>query len=111
MGRRDRDRQSRRRADWARKEAEIRDLVRRERFHLSSHVYDKIATNYWEFDDVVESLLNGSIQKAEADELNVAVDGKKYTILGRDCYGHFIETVGKIIQGDDGHDYFVITAY
>ena len=40
-----------------------------------------------------------------------AIDGKKYTILGSDGSGHHLETVGKIVQGDDGREYLVITAY
>lgn len=111
MGKKDHLCKAKRQADWSQKELEIRKLVRHDLFQLTSHVYDKIATNYWEFDDVVESLLNGSIQSAKKDELGDAVDGKKYTILGRDSYGESLETVGKIVRGDDGREYLVITAY
>jgi hypothetical protein len=111
MGGQDDTRKLRRQLDWSRKEAEIRRLVHENRYELTSHVYDKIATNYWELEDVLASLLNGSIQRAEKDELGDAVDGKKYTILGRDCYGHFLETLGKIVQADDGREYLVVTAY
>ena len=111
MGKQDKNRKIKRQSDWSRKEAEIRQLVRDECFHLTSHVYDKIATNDWEYDDVVESLLNGSISKAETDEIGDAIDNKKYTILGRDCSGNFLETVGKIVEDEEGHQYLVITAY
>ena len=104
-------RQKKRRSDWHRKESEIRQLVEDEQFQFASHVYDKIATNYWAFDDVVESILNGAIQEARKDELNQAFDGKKYTIVGQDYWGNLIETVGKILVDDEKRLYFVITAY
>jgi len=110
MGRKqDRLRKKKRHSDWSRKESEIRSLVRDDRFELTSHAYGKIETNYWSFEDVVASLLNGSIQKAEKDDQ--AVDGKKYTILGCDGHGSAIETVGKIVADDEGRLYLVITAY
>ena len=111
MGKQDKNRKIKRHFDWSKKEAVIRQLVRDECFLLTSHVYDKIATNDWEYADVVESLLNGSISKAERDEIGDAIDNMKYTILGRDCWGNFLETVGKIVQDEDGRQYLVITAY
>lgn len=111
MGKQDRHRKAKRQADWARKEAEIRQLVRDDQFEFTSHILDKITTDYWDFDDVVESLLNGSIEKAENDDLDEAVDGMKYTIVGHDCYGHVLATVGKIVQAEDGREYLVVTAY
>ena len=101
---------SKRQAAWRQKELEIRELIREDRFELLSHVYDKIATNYWTYEDVVMSVVTGSIQKAEKDELDEAVDGKKYKILGADCSGQAIETVGKIVADEEGRLYLVITA-
>ncbi len=106
-----RERDTKRTAEWGRKEAQIRRLVRDDRFELSDHVYDKIETNYWHYDDVVHSLLSGFICKVEEDELKDAIDGKKYTIQGHDCSGTLIQTVGKIVRADDGAEYFVITAF
>ena len=102
---------SKRQATWRQKEWEIRGLIREDRFELLSHVYDRIATNYWTYEDVVRSIATGAIQKAQKDELDEAVDGKKYTILGSDCSGQAIETVGKIVADEEGRLYLVITAY
>lgn len=98
-----------RQADWRRKEAQIRELMAGDRFILSSHVYDKIACNFWTFDDVVASIETGAIQKAQREP--DAVDERKYTILGVDCFGNGLETVGKIVESKDGRLYFVITCY
>ncbi len=111
MARQNRKRNTKRQSDWARQEADIRALVRADRFTLTSHVFDKIANNCWEFDDVIQSLLTGAIQRAEKDDFGTAIDGKKYVILGSDCYGNSLETVGKIVRGDDGREYLVITVY
>lgn len=112
MGRRkDPVRKKKRQSDWHRKESEIRQLVEEDRFELASHVYDKIETNYWTFDDVVLSILSGTIREAQNDELDQAVDGKKYTIIGLDYTGNPIETVGKIVADDEQRLYLVITAY
>ena len=43
MGKQDRNRKAKRQSDWAQKEAEIRELVREERFEVAQHVFDKIA--------------------------------------------------------------------
>lgn len=98
-----------RQADWRRKESQIRELMASDQFMFSSHVYDKIACNYWTFDDVVASIESGSIQEAQKDA--AAADGRKYTMLGEDCFGNALETVGKIVESDDGQLYFVITCY
>lgn len=110
-GNKDPLRKKKRQSSWHRKESEIRRLVEEERFQFAGHVYDKIATNYWTFEDVVESILTGAIQESQKDELGQAVDGKKYTIIGRDCWGNLIETVGKIVADDEQRLYLVITAY
>ena len=74
---------------------------------LSSHVLDKVEENYFTDNDVEASIVNGvSIEKGK-DELGQAVDGNKYTITSKDqC-----ETVGKLLESDEGQIYFVITAY
>ena len=51
MGKQDKNRKIKRHFDWSKKEAVIRQLVRDECFLLTSHVYDKIATNDWEYAD------------------------------------------------------------
>lgn len=112
MGRKQRRlRQEKRESTWARVESEIRDLVRRNLVELCSHVLDKVATNYWTLDDVLNSLRAGSIRDAQVDEHHESVDGKKYIFIGPDLYGNLIETVGKIVADDEGGFYLVITAY
>jgi hypothetical protein len=105
------DRNARRQSAWRRKESEIRSLVHERRYELTGHAFEKIATNYWTLEDVVMSLLTGSIRKAQKDELDEAVDGKKYTIMGRDCHGDGIESVGKLVADEQGRLYLVITVF
>ena len=102
---------TKRQAQWQKKEAEIHRLIRERRFDLTAHVEDKIENNFWTHDDVMSALLNGSIQKVEKDELGVSIDGKKYTMIGEDCYGCALTTAGKIIRDENGDNYLVITAY
>ena len=97
--------------DWRRKEAQIQFLIRTECYELSDHVHDKIADNYWALEDVENALLTGSICKVENDDKGGAIDGKKYTLMGHGCHGHDIVTVGKIVEDENGNEYFVITAY
>ena len=112
MGRKqDRLRREKRKSTWARKESEIRGLVKEERVQLTSHVQEKIATNVWPLEDVLLSLEAGFIEECRKDESNESVDGKKYIIIGPDSWGSSIETVGKILADDEGRLYLVITAY
>ena len=90
----------------------IRLLVRSGHYHLSAHVVNgKIAQNDYLVEDVVDSILSGTIDKVGRDEVGGSVDGKKYTILGQTRDGIFLYTVGKIVRADDGELYFVITIY
>ncbi len=90
----------------------IRLLVRSEQYHLSGHVVnDKIAQHDYLVEDIVDSILSGTIDKVERDERGVSVDGKKYTILGRTRDGLLHYTVGKIVSADDDELYYVITIY
>ena len=90
----------------------IRRLVRRGQWIPSSHVRkDYIETGVCGVEDIEQSILTGAVTKEEKDEFHMAVDGMKYTIQGRSYCGLGFETVGKIIDGGDGLQYFVITAY
>jgi hypothetical protein len=89
----------------------IRALVRGGRYTLSQHVIDHIADNEFGRDDIEVSILTGELVKSPRDEQGTAVDGRKHTVRGRTKCGLPFETVGKIIQGPDGNEYFVITGY
>ena len=89
----------------------IQLLVLRGQWAVSSHVRDKIEDGEFELDDVEASLRSGRISESRKDERGVALDGRKYTIVGRARCGLPLQTVGKIIAGADGQEYFVITAY
>jgi hypothetical protein len=101
----------RRQMNWHRKLETIRSLMRDDRFDLGPHVYGRIAENDCSLDDIVSAVLTGVITRCEKDEKEESVDGKKYTILGMESNGRPLETVGKVVQYDDGKKYFVITCY
>lgn len=86
-------------------------LILRGQWGVSSHVRDKIEDGEFELEDVETSLRSGRITASQKDERGVAVDGRKYTVSGRARCGLPLQTVGKIITGLDGEEYFVITAY
>ncbi len=77
----------------------IQRLVRSGRWQASDHVLDYLAAGEFEENDIESSIATGVITKAQRDETGGAVDGKKYTISGADCYGLALDTVGKICRG------------
>ena len=89
----------------------IRKLVSSENAKFSGHLYDKIRDGEFGLEDIECSIANGKILKTMKDEEGGAVDGKKYVIAGRCKGGLGFETVGKIMNSDDGDSYFFITAY
>ncbi len=91
--------------------AQVRRLVRQGKYSLSSHVFDELAQDEFTLSDVEYSVLLGRCVETQRDEQRVAVDGRKYTIRGRTSAGLPFETIGKIICGHDGNEYFFITAY
>ncbi len=62
-------------------------------------------------DDAIASIMNGCIRQARKDEMETSIDGRKYAIEGTDRAGLPFETIGKIIDGEEGREYFLITAY
>jgi hypothetical protein len=62
-------------------------------------------------DSVEHSILNAARITSQPDEKGAAVDGRKHTILGPDRAGLAFETVGKIMEGFEGEEYFIISAY
>jgi hypothetical protein len=89
----------------------IRKLVRCGSYELSDHVVDAIEANEFTVDDIEDSILSGRIVCRQKDEVNTAIDGYKYKIIGRTQSGMPLETIGKIQEGFDDNEYFLITAY
>ena len=89
----------------------IQRLVLCDRWRLASHVLDEIEVGEVAKDEIQHALLNGEIRRVQRDEKKVAVDGNKYVIRGRAPSGLPLETVGKIIKGEDGQEYFLISVY
>ncbi len=61
--------------------------------------------------EALENLQIVRTPRVQRDEKKVAVDGNKYVIRGRAPSGLPLETVGKIIKGEDGQEYFLISVY
>ncbi len=78
---------------------------------MSGKVHGRIANGVFSRKDVVHSILNGRIIKKQKDELEEAVDGKKYVICGPSPNGLALETAGKIVEFEDGIKYFIMTGY
>ena len=89
----------------------IKRLVELDRWWPGSHVLNKIKVGEVARKEIRHALLNGEITRVQRDEQQVAVDGNKYVILGRAPSGLPLETVGKIIEREDGHKYFLISVY
>ena len=89
----------------------IRALVRRGQYTLSQHLINHIADNEFERDDIEVSILTGELVKSQRDERGTALDRRKHTVRGWTRCGLPFETIGKIIEGADGKEYFVITGY
>jgi len=90
----------------------IKELVSNGLYHYSYKIRSFIEEGWFQEEDLehcIETAVN--IHKVEEDELKTAVDGKKYTILGRDTQGQPFYTCGKIILGKEGRVYFFITAH
>lgn len=91
----------------------IKGLVADRNYHYSKKVRRFIEDGWYEISDVERCILTATkIHKVEDDELGVAVDGCKYTILGRDTSSHPFYTCGKItLTQNDQRLYFFITAH
>lgn len=91
----------------------IKSLVATEAYHYSKKVRRFIAEGCYEVDDMERCILSAtSIHKVEEDDMGAAVDGCKYTILGRDTQKQPFYTCGKIILSQNHQRlYFFITAH
>ena len=92
--------------------SEIRGLAARNELLLSGHALAAVESGELEVDDIQIALATATaIHKRERDEEGDAIDGYKYTIIGKGCGGLPIYTCGKIIEWIDGRTYFLITAH
>ena len=91
----------------------IKSLVADRNYHYSGKVRQYIEDGWYEVSDLERCILTATkIHKVEDDELEVAADGCKYTILGRDTFGQPFYTCGKItLSINDKRLYFFITAH
>lgn len=89
----------------------IQSLVWRKQYRMSGKVQGKIANGVFSREDLAHSILNGRIIKKQKDELKEAIDGKKYVICGPSPNGLAFETAGKIVEFEDGIQYFIMTGY
>ena len=91
----------------------IKGLVAEGAVHYSAKINRFLEEGRFEFEDVEHCVMTATtIHKREVDELNVAVEGWKYTILGDDRDGYPFYTCGKIIADEKGTNfYFFITAH
>jgi hypothetical protein len=92
--------------------SEIRGLAARNELLLSDKALAFVQAGDLDLDDIRFALMTATrIYKKERDEKRAAVDGYKYTIIGKACSGLPIYTCGKIIEWLDGRTYFLITAH
>lgn len=91
----------------------IKSLVATGSYHYATKVRQLIADGWYETGDLERCILSAtSIHKVEEDEIGTAIDGCKYTILGRDTQRHPFYTCGKIILSQSHQRlYFFITAH
>jgi len=91
----------------------IKSLVADRSYHYSKKVRQFIEDGWYGTEDLERCISTATkIHKVEDDELGVATDRCKYTILGRDTVGQSFYTCGKIILSqNDQRLYFFITAH
>lgn len=90
----------------------IQTLIIRRAFRLSGHVDEGIDEGVFDLDDIEHCIMSATrIYKTERDERGTALDGNKYTIMGRNRAGLLFYTCGKLRQDHLGHYYFFITAH
>jgi hypothetical protein len=91
----------------------IKALVASRKYQYSTKVHDFIMEGCFDLEDIERCILSASvITKEEPDELETAIDGRKYTIIGVDAEGVSFYTCGKLIRNEeDQRIYFFITAH
>lgn len=93
--------------------AVIKELVMNGQSHYSKKVRDLIGDGWFQEEDLEQCICSATkIHKVEDDEQKTAMNGKKYTILGRDTLRKPFYTCGKIIlSAQENRMYFFITAH
>jgi hypothetical protein len=91
----------------------IKELVSSRQYHYSKKVQSLIQDGDFDLEDMERCILSASaIHKVQPDELGIAVDGCKYTIIGLDTQGRSFYTCGKLIRNSESQKlYFFITAH
>ena len=91
----------------------IKSLMATGSYHYSGKVRRFIAEGWYEAADLEQCIFTATtIHKIEVDDMKTALDGRKYTILGRDTQGEPFYTCGKILLNrHDQRQYFFITAH
>lgn len=91
----------------------IKELVSSRQYNYSKKVQSFIEDGYYDLEDLDRCVLSAStIHKVEPDQLETAIDGCKYTIIGVDTQGRSFYTCGKLIRHRESEKlYFFITAH
>lgn len=90
----------------------IRELVASGRWVASRrHVAPRLEDGEFTNDDLESAVLTGKLHKRQRDEKRTAVDGNKYTIIGRATGGYGFYVAGKILRDEDGLFFFFIAAH
>jgi hypothetical protein len=91
----------------------IKELVSSRRYQYSKKVHDFIQDGEFDIEDMERCILSATvIEKEEPDELGIAIDGRKYTIVGLNTQGVSFYTCGKLIRNAEAEKlYFFITAH
>ncbi len=89
----------------------ILELVRSGHWDFSAKVLQALEDYEFSEEDLKCCVHTGALAKSERDEYGEAVDGKKYTILGRAVSGYPFYVSGKILRDDEGNYFFFITAH
>ncbi len=93
--------------------AVIRELVVTNSYHYSRKVSEALDRDEITTDDLKQCMISAlGIRKVEKDDLGMAIDGRKYTIIGRGAFGQRVYTCGRLFLTPQGHRaYFFITAH
>jgi hypothetical protein len=89
----------------------IRQLVRLGDYDYTEKVCELMEEGWFCEEDIERCIDIGQVCKKQKDEMGNAVDGWKYTILGSDCAGAPFYCAGKIMRGEEGKLFLVITAH
>jgi hypothetical protein len=89
----------------------IRALVSSGAYDYTEKVREAIEEGSYCEEDLERCIETGKVWKRQKDEMQISVDFKKYTILGRDCSGTPFYCAGKIMKGEKGKLFLVITAH